>query len=725
MPESEAFIAHTNKNGEYQSLADHAQGTARRAAEFAAQFGAEAWGRAAGYLHDAGKCSPEFQAYLCAPDAAHKVDHSTAAAKIAMAAGLIPIAFVTAGHHTGLPDGGSACDTSDCATLFGRVKRTVPDYSRWQQALPPFSLKGLALPFSLREPFTASFFTRMLYSCLVDADYLDTEAFMQADAAPRGGGAPLSQLLEKMRRKADSWLNAPNQSPMDQARNRVLRACLDHGRSWPQGLYTLTVPTGGSKTFSSLAFSLEHAVQRGADRLVYVIPYTSIIDQTVEVFSGILGSENVLAHYSGADYQLLEQDQMSPEDYRRALAAENWDAPVIVTTAVQFFESLFSNRSSRCRKLHNLANSVIVFDEAQTIPIGYLRPCVAAIAQLVEHYRATAILCTATQPVLGPLFAEFAPGLSLREICPGVPELYRTLRRTTLLDLGTLSAADLAARLAGHRQVLCVVNHRRQAQELYGTLPQEGSFCLTTLLCAADRRVQLAEIRSRLRANLPCRVVSTSLIEAGVDVNFPVAYREQAGLDSLLQTAGRCNREGTRSAAESPVYLFELANSPKLTLLANNISALQAILRTCPELDTPAVITQYFNALLTVTAPGDLDQTQILSAFQHSTANGSFPFASVAKNFSLINSPTLTIYLPIGEGAELCARLQSGSHSRALYRALGMYSLSVYQPHFSALHCAGALQLLDEGSAILADTSLYNARTGLALDVQDGQAWMI
>ena len=259
-----------------------------------------------------------------------------------------------------------------------------------------------------------------------------------------------------------------------------------------------------------------------------------------------------MEHHSGVDYSAKEDDE--PAAYRKALAAENWDAPVVVTTSVQFFESLYGNHASQCRKLHNIANSVVIFDEAQNLPVPYLRPCVAAIAQLVQHYRAAAVLCTATQPALQPLFDDLAPGLKIKELCPDPKEQYQAFRRTTLKMRGELEQSQLGAELAELEQVLCIVNRRKTAQELYNNLPKEGSYCLTTLLYPAHRKQLLQEIRDRLKNGLPCRVVSTSLIEAGVDVDFLTVYREEAGLDSILQAAGRCNREGRRSAEQSLVH---------------------------------------------------------------------------------------------------------------------------------------------------------------------------
>ncbi len=593
------YIAHRAEDGRIQTVKAHLEKTAELSEGFAAAFGAAACGRLVGLIHDIGKYSRPFQRRIADPEHAPRTDHSTAGALVARQQGLAPAAFAVAGHHTGLPDYGSRQDTADKSTLAGRLRRQVPDCSAWRQEV---TLPQVSMPSYLgRDGFTDSFFTRMLYSCLVDAVFLDTEAFMQGHQ-PRGEYAPLSVLLDRLTAKTDRWLNADTGSVLNRSRNEILRACIDHGKQWSRGLYTLTVPTGGGKTTSSLAFALHHAVANQMQRVIYVIPYTSIIDQTVDVFQGILREENVLGHYGEAAFRQKEPEDLTPEEYRQLLAAENWDAPLIVTTAVQFFESLYGNRSSRCRKLHNIANSVVIFDEAQTLPLPYLRPCAAAIAQLVEHYGVTAVLCTATQPALGSLFAELAPGLQMQEICPGGAALYLTLRRNHVKDLGSLSVEALTLRLCAHQQVLCVVNRRKTAQQIYTGLPKDGgSFCLTTLLCAADRRAKLAEIRERLKAGLPCRVVSTSLIEAGVDVDFPVAYREVTGLDSLLQTAGRCNREGRETdPTRRPVYLFVLEDVVPPKMLEPQITALRAAQRECGELDLPDAIAYYFQTLYRV-----------------------------------------------------------------------------------------------------------------------------
>lgn len=718
--EKTEYIAHRTEDGRIQTVKAHLEGTANLSQQFAAAFGAADWGRWIGLAHDIGKYSKPFQRRISDPDHAPRTDHSTAGAQEALRRGLAPAAYAIAGHHAGLPDGGSRTDTADDATLVGRSKKQVPDYSAWRQevTLPKVSLP----PFLNRDGFTDSFFTRMLYSCLVDADFLDTETFMQG-AKPRGSTVSLSVLLDRLSAKTDSWLEAKSANELNRLRNEILRTCIDHGAQWPRGLYTLTVPTGGGKTTASLAFALHHAAAQGMNRVIYVIPYTSIIDQTVDVFRGILGEEAVLAHYGEATFRQKAPEDLTSEEYRQLLASENWDAPLVVTTAVQFFESLYANRSSRCRKLHNLAGSVIIFDEAQTLPIPYLRPCCAAIAQLVEHYGATAVLCTATQPALGLLFGELAPKLKLKEICPGGEALYLALRRNHVEDLGSLSLEALTHRLGEHRQVLCVVNRRKTAQQLYAALPGDGgSFCLTTLLCAADRRAKLAEIRRRLREGLPCRVVSTSLIEAGVDVDFPVAYREEAGLDSLLQTAGRCNREGREAdAARCPVYLFTLEDSPAPQMLQPQIAALRAAQREQGELDLPEAIAYYFKTLYGVKGAEALDQKKVMDAFLKGRDDVQCPFATVAKEFALIENPTKTVYLPIDEGKALCEQLQFGQTSRTLYRKLGPYSVEAYPEQYQALYQAGALNPIDERSAVLTSLTWYDRETGLKSDAQGGQ----
>ena len=715
MQQEKKMLAHISEDGtRVQTVAEHLQGTAALCGQFAATFDAPQQGTWLGLLHDIGKYSAKFQKRL---QGGEKVDHSTAGAQVAARYGQIPLAFAIAGHHSGLPDGGGRSDTAQDATMFGRLKKNVEPYDQWTNeiTLPtipsqPEMMKG--------NRFTQAFYTRMLYSCLVDADYLDTENFMNGPK-PRGEGQAMEELLKRLNQYTAKWSHP--QGALNLRRSSILTACTTAGQTGERGLYSLTVPTGGGKTVASLAFALSLAVKNHMERIIYVIPYTSIIDQTADVFSEILGAENVLEHHSGIDYSAKEDDE--PAAYRKALAAENWDAPVVVTTSVQFFESLYSNRASRCRKLHNIANSVIIFDEAQNLPVPYLRPCIAAIAQLVQHYCAAAVLCTATQPALQPLFDELAPGLQMTELCPDPKEQYQAFRRTTLKIRGELEQSQLGAELAELEQVLCIVNRRKTAQELYNNLPKEGSYCLTTLLYPAHRKQLLQEIRDRLKNGLPCRVVSTSLIEAGVDVDFPTVYREEAGLDSILQAAGRCNREGRRSAEQSLVHIFALEGQRVPRMLEQNVSATQSVLKKYADPASLEAIETYFLFYRTLKGDKRLDEQQILQGFEQDMEGRIFPFATAAERFHLIETPAVTVYIPKGEGEYLLARLHAGETSKTLFRQLGQYGVPVYPDHLKTLENAGAVCQISEGIWELTDGSLYDDNTGLAMEAETGAAW--
>lgn len=709
-------LAHISEDGtRTQTIISHLEGTARLAAEFARIFDNENMGYLVGILHDIGKFGEGFQRRLLG--SSESVDHSTAGAK---EANCLPAAFAIAGHHSGLPDGGNKTDTAQDGTLYGRFRKKLDPYESWKTVISPPSVPAVP-PYLQTDLLALSFYTRMIYSCLVDADFLDTEEFMLGHSSPRGGYDPIPELLARLLKYIAPWQTPSN--VLNVRRNQILQACLEQGSQADRGLFTLTVPTGGGKTVASLAFALSMAAAKKMARIIYVIPYTSIIDQTAAVFTDILGSENVLAHYSCAEYETGENDSIT--QYRKALATENWDASVIVTTSVQFFESLYSNRSSRCRKLHNIANSVIIFDEAQNLPLTYLRPCVAAIAELVQHYKASAVLCTATQPALLPIFAEFSPGLTAQELCPEPKQQYLAFRRTHLQFHGKITQDVLSQELSSHEQVLCIVNRRKTAQEIYQSLPKDGSYCLTTLLYPAHRKQLLQQIRTRLQDGLPCRVVSTSLIEAGVDVDFPVVYREEAGLDSILQAAGRCNREGKRKAEESPVFVFQLQNLTAPTMIKTNISTARSIFAKFNDPTSIEAIEEYFLFYRQLKGSDALDAKGILPLFQSITSLGIFPFATAASRFHLIESPTVSVYIPLGNAQALLTQLQSGNYSRSLFRKLGQYAVPVYPDHLQKLTNAGAVQKIADDFWVLADLRSYDEHTGLSMDVESGSAWFI
>ena len=709
-----SYLAHISDDNRIQSVYSHLTGTSVRAKAFATSFGGESQAELAGLAHDIGKYSEAFQSHLHGEP--KQVDHSTAGAVECWQRGQPFAAFAVAGHHGGLPNGGNQTDGSDQATLWGRVKRagSLEPYGRWEQevTLPEPDVPGFLRKKSGLELL---FFTRMLYSCLVDADFLDTEAFMDGRGREHNETS-MEQLWDRLQSYISGWF--PPKGELNRQRCKILEQCIQEGEARAPGLFSLTVPTGGGKTVASLAFALAHAKKHNLERVIYVIPYTSIIEQTAEVFREILGAENVLEHHSNVLYDL--EEEADPHTISLAKATENWDMPVVVTTAVQFFESLYACRSSQCRKLHNIAGSVVIFDEAQMLPIAYLRPCVWAISQLVEHYGVSAVLCTATQPALEPIFREFIPQIPVQELCPPDTCQWDVFRRVTFLRAGSLTWDELAAQLNTHSQVLCIVNTRKAAQAVYGRLDGTGCFHLSTLMCPSHRKAQLREIRRRLREGLPCRVVSTSLIEAGVDVDFPVVFREQSGLDSILQAAGRCNREGRRSAEESVVHIFE-GEEKAPPLFSTAIGAGKAAMARYADIASPEAIHAYFSELLDLKGREAQDKEQLLPLIQSEF----FPFRTVAERFHLIDSPTRTVYIPWDNGAELVKRLRAGEGGRTLFRQLGQYGVSVYEKHFAALEAAGDLEVLENGAAILCNPALYAEETGLSLEADSGKGLFI
>ncbi|MBP3701319.1 MAG: CRISPR-associated helicase Cas3' [Lachnospiraceae bacterium] len=714
------FYAHISEDGRKQTVLQHLEGTARLASEFAGVFGEEEMGRLIGLAHDIGKYTPGFQKRL---HGGPKVDHSSAGAFEVMNLKQFPASFCIGGHHGGIPDGGGRGDSGEQGTLMGRLAKVrsgrVEDYTAFRKEieLPQVSLQnqiGKNLP-------ADCFLIRLLFSCLVDADYLDTERFMDGEDCNQNKSgwsnpADMEELDKRLQKHISKWF--PPQNDLNRLRCEILESCITRGEEERPGLFSLTVPTGGGKTVASLAFALRHAKAHGKRRIIYVIPYTSIIDQTADVFKKILGEENVLEHHSGIVYE--DEGGTSKETIRKIKATENWDMPVIVTTAVQFFESLYSNKPSKCRKLHNIADSVIVLDEAQMLPIPYLRPCVHGIAQLVERYHVSAVLCTATQPALENIFKKYLPDYPTIELCPEEIRQNAIFRRVTYHKAGRLAWEEVGNALNEHHQVLCIVNSRKNANQLFQMLEGEGTFHLSTLMYPEHRRQILREIRKRLAEGERCKVVSTSLIEAGVDVDFPTVFREEAGLDSILQAAGRCNREGKRSKTESTVTVFQAENKPP-QLFAIPIGATRSVLMHREDISSEEAIHEYFSELLDLKGENAQDKKQILKRME----SGDFPFKSIAEDFKLIENDVKTVYIPNGENRDLISRLRQGERSRKLFRELGQYGVSVYKQHYEALYEAGDVEILDDNAVILTNDNLYSEKTGLSLEADFGKALFI
>ena len=709
------FIAHISGDmTREQTLAEHLNGVSNRAKDFAAAFGAGDIAGAIGLCHDVGKYSEEFQRRIRGENI--RVDHSTAGGQLLsrMSNGKLGLlaAYCIMGHHSGLPNGGSESDRADESTLYARLKRTVEDYSRYSDEISVPALLSPDMRFN--DAYGLAFITRMLFSSLVDADWLDTEEFFrEGSTVLRGAEESIDELYLKMLVKLDRFLEPEGYvSELNKRRTELLRNCID-AASLGRGLFTLTAPTGSGKTIASMAFALTHAKKHGMRRIIYVVPYNTIIEQNAEVFEEYISAENVLQHHSNINYDSSEDER----DYeRKRNSTENWEYPFIITSSVQFFESLFSAKPSKCRKLHNIAGSVVVFDESQMIPRQYLWPCIRAIRELVENYGCTAVLATATQSALERFFEP----MKLREITDNPSELYEFLRRTRLSLLESpLSDSELSNQLNLHNQALCIVNKRKTAQTLFSFLNQEGCFHLSTAMYPKHRSRVLKEIRERLDTGRPCRVVSTSLVEAGVDLDFPVVYRELAGLDSIMQATGRCNREGEPGQEKVPVYVFELTDCEPPKSISTNISVLRQIARRFDDLSSPEAVHAYFEQLFYNVGDESLDKKGVLKALTDRIGSFSFPYSDIADSVKLIEDDTKSIYV-LFEAPELEKRLRYGERSRELFREAAQYSVSLYTSEVQSLVDLGAAVYLDSELVLL--TEGYYKDYGVELVPEGGMA---
>jgi len=699
------YLAH-KKDGREQSILEHLQGTALLAEHYGAPFGAGEFAKTIALYHDIGKYSDRFQARI--REANIRVDHSSAGAQYLFeqnsgSIGLIA-AYCIAGHHGGLPDGGSKSHPLE-GELYGRLRKKADDFGAFYSDLGDKSGR-LPIPVqTIENGFQAAFFTRMVYSCLVDADWLDTERFMSPGKKPRGRFMGIDALWEKFSCELSKYMEPT--SELNARRTEILNNCLD-AASEKSAVYTLTAPTGSGKTIASMAFALKHAAIQGKRRIIYVVPYNTIIEQNAAVFEKMLGAENVLQHHSGIAYS---NDECSP-DYIKLLATENWDAPVIVTSSVRFFESLYACRPSECRKLHHIANSVIVFDEAQMIPLPYLLPCVEVIKELVTNYRCTAVLATATQSSLD----EYFKPLALKEIVKKTEGMYEFFRRVNFnLSLGVLTDEELAEKLSSHPQVLCIVNTRKKAQLIAKKV--DGALHLSTTMYPLHRSRVLANIRERLKNGEPCTVISTSLIEAGVDVDFPTVFREKAGLDSIIQSAGRCNRENKSSRDDSIVYVFEGMDKPPSSI-AQNIGAYEHVARHNSDISSLQAIRMYFEHLRYIIGREGLDKKSVVKAFNDGAREAfSLPFESTAASFYLIEDDSLPVYV-LTEMPELADRLRRGERSQELFRVLQRYTVSLRRGDIQKLE--HQFEHIDEEINLLCVPELYSEKYGISLINEGG-----
>ncbi|MBI5029473.1 MAG: CRISPR-associated helicase Cas3' [Chloroflexi bacterium] len=729
------YYAHSRKGEDksnWQLLIAHLTRTADLAEKFGADAGISGLARTAALMHDIGKYSKAFQARL--DGSSRKVDHATAGAreiqelfkKDQLEKSLSTIlAYCIAGHHTGLPDYGDSSDVDGDGTLLARVeKKKLEDFSAYESELDPNSL--VLKPRKVKtssEEFSIAFLTRMIFSALVDADFQETETFMQQGEKPRGEHASIEELCEMFNAAMRKFDNPDGD--INKKRTETLKACTEKADS-EQGFFTLTVPTGGGKTLTSMAFALNHAVKHGLKRVIYVIPFTSIIEQNAAVFKDYLDEKNVLEHHSNFDWKKGNKpDSESADDEAKdaldklKLASENWDIPIVVTTNVQFFESLFANKSSRCRKLHNLAKSVIIFDEAQTLPREYLDPCMLAVKELVLNYGASAVFCTATQPALN----KRLPNVNFKELAPDPQALFDFYKRVQVTNIGRTPDADLLERIMSHSQALCIVNTRKHAKGLFDQLEGEGNFHLSTLMCPTHRKQVLTEVRARLKSGQPCRVISTQVMEAGIDVDFPVGFRALAGLDSIIQAAGRVNREMKR--AISNVYVFDpetpfIKRTP--TFIKQGAAVAESILREYADHpDSKEAIESYFNFLYNLQGKDAFDVKKILAYFDSGLE---FNFKTAAENFRMIDNNTVAVVIPYNEEAKkLLEQAKYHPYPFSLARPLQMYTVNIYENEFIKLQSKGVIETITDTYEALTESSMkdfYSEKTGLVLPVDAG-----
>ena len=550
---TDALVAHTPPpgGGGWHLLVDHLTRVAELARGFAEPFGAGPLAYQLGLWHDVGKANPAFQAYLrrCHADPKQKgrgPDHKAAGAALAEQHMPPALALLMQGHHGGLHT------ITDCKTWLDMRQKEDGDVipaaiTQMRQLLANFDpASRLPAPPYLRDQRSFEFFLRMLFSTLVDADFLDTEAhFQQNKAKLRDSDVTLVDLLARFE-FSQTEMTSRDDTEVNHARDKLYHACIAAAEQ-PPGLFRLAIPTGGGKTRSAMAFALRHALKHGQKRIIVAVPFISITEQTADVYRDIFQTEDddrvVLEHHSG-DSRHSEVDDYSPQERWKRLAAENWDAPIVVTTTVQLFESLFANQTGRCRKLHRMAGSVIILDEVQALPPHLLTPILDGLKQLCTNYGTTVVLSTATQPAFEsiPAFSD----LAAREIVPDATRWFAALKRVAYdwRVANQMSWFEVAELLRGERQSLAVVNTKKDALALLDALGDSDALHLSTLLCGAHRREVIATVKERLSNGQPCRLVSTQVIEAGVDLDFPLVLRAMGPLDRVIQAAGRCNREG-------------------------------------------------------------------------------------------------------------------------------------------------------------------------------------
>ncbi len=700
-------LAHLKPDGEGHALVDHLLLTAALASRFAENIRGGEVARLLGLWHDLGKFRPAFQKRLSVsvlqPDkTAAPAPHAPVGAFLALQRNRPDLATIIHGHHGGLKN------PVDINNILGSDENLWTGFQKESNELFEHvftrhpELKGDDIAKETSPPIppglskkdkkrAIELWVRLLFSCLVDADFLDTEAFYDAKASEaRSRFQTIAELDAKLTSHMQSFASC-SQTPVNILRGDILRSCIEKAELSP-GLFSLTVPTGGGKTLASLAFALRHALVHGLERIIVVIPYTSIIEQTAKVYSDIFGSDQVIEHHS---LSLAEKEENHTTLIRK-LAAQNWDAPIVVTTTVQFFESLFANRPGKCRKLHNIARSVVVLDEAQTLPEDLLKPILDVVRRLCDTYGTSLVFSTATQPAFSSMDDPELKLENMRELAPDPQRLFQQLSRVRTHwpeDLkNSVSWPELAERLAKHDRVLAIVHRRKDAvdliREMDGVLGHGDTIHLSASMCPAHRLNVIDEIKKRLKNEGPLRVVSTQLVEAGVDIDFPVVYRALAGLDSLAQSAGRCNREGLLDRGD--FHVFMSSTEPPMGVLVRALGQTRSMLIPCGtdglDLQNPDFFREYFDRLY---RSGPTDSKRIQELRER------FDYPEVASRFKIIDEHhSANIVVPYGKSTSLIEALPKADPQKQkdLIRRLQRYSVGIPKNLFKHWLDAGILE---------------------------------
>ncbi|MGN0115402.1 MAG: CRISPR-associated helicase Cas3' [Acutalibacteraceae bacterium] len=715
------YYAHKRDDGVMQTVKAHLENVANLAEQNAVDM-MKQLAFAAGYAHDIGKYAAAFQARL--DGSGVKYEHSASGAieyakmNINYAAKIM-LEYCIAGHHTGLPDGGTAADDLyNDVTLHARLKRgdnyvgkadysaykseiklKVPDSQSMFEALTSRNDKTEML-----EKF--AFFTRYLFSCLTDADFIDTEQFCSPDSDRR-----LYADFARAKQAVDNKIKSFSaDTELQKARSRLQLQAIGNAEETSQ-ISILNMPTGSGKTLCSLQLALNKIIaSKGKKkRIIYVIPYTSIIEQTAatfeKIFSGDVKCLDILQHHSNYIYDTDDSENRTTNEKLKK-ACENWDAPLIITTSVQFFESLYDYKSSGLRKLHNTADSIIIFDEIHMLPVNMLQPCLRGIGYITKYLNSEAVFLSATMPKFSSLLNKYVPDCTVTELIPDKSD-FKYFCKCRYINMGETCYDNVLIKAMQYESSLIIVNRRSTARELYSKISGK-KYHLSTYMTPNDRTKTIAEIRKALDNNEKITVVSTSLIEAGVDFDFQAVFRQLSGLDSILQSGGRCNREGKYDCGD--VYIFD-TNEQLNNDMGLRVEIAKSLLNEHHDISSPECIEQYYERLY------DFKSTKIEqnSIAKDASSIDGIPFRSYAESFEFISDYTVGIVIDNNDEAdELLQRLKYGDYS--VKRKLQKYTVSLRKYEFDNAYKLGILQEFDSGIFVLANNSYYSEDVGLELD---------